>query len=498
MRSCVSIFGGGSILLLISLLSSCSQSDSVLSDVNDSELPVAAASDSLPLLRFSSIAGLEALTCADLPGYEDQPEWKITQLSYECVDTVQMRALVFDVEVRLTSAVTGRTRSVRLKSEVGPELVSVEYYPDVVVIPAHHNLGHAYYFSVERYRNYSDGSRIGPDEFYDYGHGVDFYPLTSYELAPSGYRPHMIGGNNDLIPFFTSNGYVSPDAEYYSDGTFYIHKAREYTFNSNATIFWMNGKKFSGSDLLPINIISDNEVKKFIGSPERMAMYPRTVTDFNHPKFNLSRGFNMSDPETAEMVSICKNVPDKSPEPFPKDTRNREPGFYLSLHDNELIHPNFEVLQADYGDQYMKNLSFGLYDEALSHHAYLVIDGRIIHYPASMDLTPTGNRITRTKQGSTYKFTRTTTFTGFGEKWEFINDTYIRGVSGVYAEYDFRDLSGIDDYDRAINNALNSRSAEHPEILRTIKTDKLMEIDTRLPGSLRDTPASITIIPSSK
>ncbi len=49
-------------------------------------------------------------------------------------------------------------------------LVDVEYIPSGEWVDPHHNLALAYYAKVERYRTYSNGKRVGPDEFYDYGH----------------------------------------------------------------------------------------------------------------------------------------------------------------------------------------------------------------------------------------------------------------------------------------------------------------------------------------
>lgn len=49
-------------------------------------------------------------------------------------------------------------------------LVKVEYYPGGIWIDPHDNLDLAFFAKVERYRTYSNGQRLGPDEFYDFGH----------------------------------------------------------------------------------------------------------------------------------------------------------------------------------------------------------------------------------------------------------------------------------------------------------------------------------------
>lgn len=62
-------------------------------------------------------------------------------------------------------------------------LVNVEYYPSGEWVDPHDNMYLAYYAKVERYRTYSNGKRIGPDEFYDYGHFVDVVLGGSYPLG---------------------------------------------------------------------------------------------------------------------------------------------------------------------------------------------------------------------------------------------------------------------------------------------------------------------------
>lgn len=54
------------------------------------------------------------------------------------------------------------------------KLVKVEYIPSGVWVDPHDNMHLAYYPKVERYRTYSNGKRIGPDEFYDYGHPIQW------------------------------------------------------------------------------------------------------------------------------------------------------------------------------------------------------------------------------------------------------------------------------------------------------------------------------------
>jgi len=62
-------------------------------------------------------------------------------------------------------------------------LKDVEYIPSGEWTDPHHNLRLAYHAKVERYRTYSNGKRVGPDVFYDYGHPARPYPGNGYELG---------------------------------------------------------------------------------------------------------------------------------------------------------------------------------------------------------------------------------------------------------------------------------------------------------------------------
>lgn len=64
-------------------------------------------------------------------------------------------------------------------------LVKVEYYPSGQWIDPHDNMPLLYYAKVERYRTYSNGKRVGPDEFYDYGHPSY---LSTGESSPGVYQ----------------------------------------------------------------------------------------------------------------------------------------------------------------------------------------------------------------------------------------------------------------------------------------------------------------------
>lgn len=64
-------------------------------------------------------------------------------------------------------------------------LKDVEYIPSGEWTDPHHNMYLAYHAKVERYRTYSNGKRVGPDVFYDYGHPVY---LIATETRPNTYQ----------------------------------------------------------------------------------------------------------------------------------------------------------------------------------------------------------------------------------------------------------------------------------------------------------------------
>ena len=176
-----------SLLAALPLLNqACSDAPDMLTDIEEE---IAAKNmptiDPDSIYKFATIEELESLAPATLA--EGLAEYKLKQLSYECTDTIELRALRYDVTATLTSP-AGQQTTLAFKADVGPELVSVEYYPGGEWIPAHDNLELSFYPYVERYRNYSDGTRIGPDMFYDYGHPLQafsyvLFPQTRQELT---------------------------------------------------------------------------------------------------------------------------------------------------------------------------------------------------------------------------------------------------------------------------------------------------------------------------
>jgi len=93
---------------------------------------------------------------------------------YEVTATFSQKAVAEDIRTETPGVdieyVVSYVGAVELK------LVKVEYIPSGEWVDPHHNMALAYYAKVERYRTYSNGKRVGPDVFYDYGHPARPYP----------------------------------------------------------------------------------------------------------------------------------------------------------------------------------------------------------------------------------------------------------------------------------------------------------------------------------
>lgn len=346
----------------------CSDAPDMLADIEEE-----IASKNMPtfdpdsIYKFATIEELESLAPATLA--EGLAEYELTQLSYECTDTIELRALRYDVTATLTSP-AGQQTTLAFTADVGPELVSVEYYPGGEWIPAHDNMEFAFYPYVERYRNYSDGTRVGPDMFYDYGHpfwGRSYVqsPQTRAELGEF-ILSYNISTWGEGGPILVEDDYDDP-----KDGFFCTHFVEQIEINTNATV-WMEGRQFSGEDLVPHhpNWWNTGDYYRFDSlTPLFGNYYSRSYFD--------SRLF---DPKNEDLM-ICRNVRDASPILYPDDTRSLEPGFYFTdFKDKKQFEPYAVSKVWEYfsTENYAAGFTIGDYFDG--HIQYLVIDGRIIHF----------------------------------------------------------------------------------------------------------------------
>ncbi|MDE5607482.1 MAG: hypothetical protein K2I64_00945 [Muribaculaceae bacterium] len=436
----------------------------------------AATTDSI--MRFPTIADLESLTPADLPG--DFAGYELTDLSYECVDTIELRALRLNVTAGLSSP-AGKKRTLTFTADVGPELVSVEYYPVGEFIPAHDNMASAFYPCVERYRNYSDGSRIGPDLFYDLGHFFRCYLFISHGDGGFGFMNYR-----KVV------GVLDSEYDYYKDGIQYYYLKSECNINLNTTVITENGRKYSGEDLLPIKI------KRPSWSPFRLSL--------DELLYDFSKSFPSRlayDPDG--ILSMCSDVPDASPNPFPTDTESRAVGFYFneSVEDRDNIYDFdttaiYNIISDDESDYQIQmpfcSLRIGASTEL--HTQYMVIDGRIIHYrdmfkdyiyPSDIVVVP---RITKVSDG----------YLIHCEFEQYFYNLHIRVISEIHIKTYYGSPRVID----LSGGSWNVPASVQPEVTATgsgTESDgcysrpdgTYMKVDRRLPSSLESVKQSRTI-----
>ncbi|MDE6268511.1 MAG: hypothetical protein K2M04_05470 [Muribaculaceae bacterium] len=481
---------GAAVLFPLGIIpSACSGSladDSDLIPEPAPEAPLDIASDSI--LRFPVIADLESVTAADLPG--DFLGYEISELSYECVDTVQLRALRFDVTARLVSP-SGSTATITFPAEVGPQLVSVEYYPEGIIIDAHDNMVNCFYARVDRYRNYSDGSRIGPDEFYDFGH--PFHTFMGDGLASGANFDGSAVINYDLIPWtLPGSTTINPERQYSQNGVNYEHTAAEMLFNLNTSVILEDGRRYYGKDLLPIHLNLINPWNRF-ESDNWQGM-------LNSEARFSSRLFN--DPEG--VLSMCSDVPDVSPKPFPADTKSRDVGFYFDSFSENYYY--FRPLQSNacYEDG-VPFISLG-YMSTSTHVCYpfLIIDGRIIHYNQffedSKDYTHPRImqvRATNTSDGYLYKFESDHRI--WSARVHHTHDYYIRTYYGPYTLIDHSGGSWAvpNSAPSAVASPVSRGEAESTDCIPR-PDGEYLKIDRRLPSSIQSVQRSRTINNSSR
>lgn len=332
------------------------------------------------VLRFLTIDELENISVSDIPG--EYSGYTLTGLSYECVDTIELRALRYKVTITLQSPTQQKT-NISFTADVGPELVSVEYYPSAIVIPAHDNMEHNYYGMVERYRNYSDGSRIGPDEFYDFGHPTKIRFLPDYWENIKNI-PGVLDHDMDIeeeTEKYIKNHYP------YENGTFYYIRNHELRVNLNTKVIGEDGRVCSGEDLYPIHwetwrkYYSKEEHERWVYDTfnNNLDNYYNADASGYQSQWLLCRPINIDNPETYDLVNLGRNVPDNSPVPYPEDIKSLQPGWYFSGCMDLDRESNFLESKISSWDGLWTKNCITLYPDMRNFRSYLIIDGRIIH-----------------------------------------------------------------------------------------------------------------------
>lgn len=478
----------------------CSDSPDPLTDIEENKASqIVAPSVPDSIFRFATIEELESVApemlADNLSGY------KMSEMTYECTDTVDLRALRYDVSATLTSP-TGQETTLTFTAEVGPELVSVEYYPTGFWMPAHDNIFYPNFHPiVERYRNYSDGTRIGPDLFYDYGHFMIFFSTAQYPQCHYSIRGREIVLSENLVSSFC-NPLLIEDG--YKDGVFFQHCVEQIEINTNA-IVWMEGRQYFGEDLVPHhpNWWNTGERHRYdTFSPLYGNYYSRSYVD--------SWLVNDQDEEMMNLYNLCRNVPDVSPVSYPKDTKSLTPGFYITDgRDIKLFEPYaVSTLWEQFGGGESYSSGFTIGDELEFYTHYLVIDGRIIHYDNLMkdykgldNLRPT---FSETKTAEGYNIHREISWKYLGGEFKSINDLRIKCTKGpkyeVYAFDEYGGLNSSRDQEELDKMQTASRSSGRAETPARIERPdgKYMEIDRRLPASIRSLQTKRTLNPDTK
>ncbi len=469
------------ILSAVTLITACSSDFEESSVKLDAEETKAQVEKGDSILRFLTIEELEGISISDIPG--ENSGYELTELTYECTDTIELRALRLDVKATLTST-TQPAKTICFIAEVGPELISVEYYPSVEVVPAHDNFYHSFWPKVERYRNYSDGSRIGPDEFYDYGHFLTMaFQLDHHQIEATRFVPYHISENWTLIPSFFG-GNVNPLSIYYKDGVFYYYDKGLIEYNLNTTLIEEDGAIYSGDDFFHTYVKNRDDWGDLRESTSK-------VRDF-YNMYRPSLLYSVSDEEYAYYVNLCRDVPDVSPSPYSKDTKSLSPGWYYGefndVYLNQFwLYSKYELSLSEnpiyfqHGRQY--NLSVGCYLQ------YLVIDNRIIDfvdiflkdYKNIGAIHPTFE-ITKTSSG--YMIHSALEEILYGEKFKSVYDLELKGIYGPENIWDLSDYQSTQwkDEDELNNIAKRSRMIE-PDMKALIPREdgKAIIIDRHLP-----------------
>lgn len=461
--------------LTLSVLSSCS-SDAPAAEADVEEIAAGQR------LVIETIDELESVTVGQIPGTACYEGWHLEELSYECVDTIEMRALLMDARARFTSPAGDRSVEVSFEAEVGPRLVSVEYEPFAEVIPAHHNLSTGQYPGVYRYRNYSDGSRVGPDIFRDYGHPIQISAVAT-------------GRSFGEIDYKTVAGSEGLNGQFYRGGRFYdVDESTISSYNINAIAYDRNGRMYSGNDIFP-DVFGYDYGKALVDAGNKEYSLMRD----NFYDYDPSRLYNMDDDTTRTALTMCKDVPiAPGATQFQKDNRNLQPGYYyregIWHNDKKIVGFRSEFSKLNWDNA----IAAGLYYQAILYSQYLIIDGRLIHFNFEnlFDFKVLSDEVSVTKTNDAVIVNKQLDVSFYGEFFTNLSTLTVHKTSGPEEIiYDDRDSNEIERNDaEELENARNkagSRSGDSG--LLPLPDGGGIVIDRSLPASVRDITRSRTI-----
>lgn len=324
---------------------------------------------------------------------------KLKTYSYECVDTINYSTLIFNIDAVVANA-DGRESRISKTAEWSVELVSVECYPYIEVWPPHDNIILCYYGNLDRYRNYSDGSRIGPDHFENYGHfmGAFLYFLFDYfQPAINKVEFESIFPENHEGLVFRWDPYVDlgndrivVGHEYIDEAGIYVDMGYRVKVNRNAYTKYAEG-------LIPLEAEFSIDFTKDYYS--RREYLPEDFTDLESyiPSFEYVEAT-----DELTVFNMCKDVPIINREDTVREVRSIETGFGLGFEvpvkiteknvsksgNQEYWGWYYERFNSGYYERYASSTYLHYYNNCIeiyrgaSHNycSYINIDGRIIDF----------------------------------------------------------------------------------------------------------------------
>lgn len=445
---------------------------------------------------------------------------KLKTYSYECVDTINYSTLIFNIDAVVANA-DGRDSHISKIAEWSVELVSVEYYPYIEVWPPHDNMPLMYYGKLDRYRNYSDGSRIGPDRFENYGHWQEFY-LTfepaynaldwgEYEsIFPENPEGRVIIMEQPTAGIWEDRKKMVMGHEYLDESGIHIDMGYRVRVNRNAYIKSLEGNVITLESLISVDFDKDFH-EQLEGGYGGGLHKPDLIGDLDN--YPLSQAY-MEATDELTVFNMCKEVPIINRQDTVREVQIIDTGFGLGFHVPVAITEAnvsksgnqaywgwyYDFFKGVYWDMYkypydhydkyyvVNHDSGKISNNNLFHSSYINIDGRIIDFVdvCKLNHEPLMKICTRTSQGYHYHFEENKTHYGIPiqRKCDAYFDFYDGPAELVYdfTEEDYIDIfekNKVDELQRQ-QDTENTRSMENRNMLEGKPS---FHIDTRLPVS---------------
>lgn len=454
---------------------------------------------------------------------------KLKTYNYECVDTINYSTLIFNIDAVVANA-DGKESHISKTAEWSVELVSVEYYPGVEVYPPHDNMLTMYYGYLERYRNYSDGSRIGPDRFLDYGHWQNFIMIFSptynalnwgeYEsIFPENLCGRMIIGHTPTaeIPNIDERREMVLGHEYIDEFGMHVDIGYRVKVNRNAYIKSIEGNAINLESLICVDFDKDFYYEDiFTGNDE--TPYLDQIRDFE-TIYVPSKDIYQEVSDKLTVFNMCKDVPILNRQDTTREAHIIDTDFGLGF-DVPFPITDANVTQTDnlkYYAWYFKSFKFNIrsfykypYDkeyvdrndinrfslqnsgcivnENLFYSSFIHIDGRIIDFVDVCNLKnePLIKTLTRTPEGYYYHIEENKTHYGIPIQ---------RKCDAYFDFYDGPDELLYDSTDLEYIELIEKNKEE--ELYRQNESAKTRAVDTKIKKEGKPTVIIDTHLPAS-